>query len=125
MKNHRSMFAGLALASLFASVSLVHAAPSNHEFKPIGTRTENIVKGTRWSTAAVLAAAQEKTALPTTIQRILNAEAKPGEQARSHGDPHISYRVLENGMVEKIDDRYGTQKFFKPKISRINPYINR
>ena len=84
MKIKRSMFAGLALASLFASVSLVYAAPSN-------------------------------------IQRILNAEAKPGEQARSHGDPHISYRVLENGMVEKIDDQYGTRKVFKPRIPRITP----
>ncbi|CAN7212287.1 FixH family protein [Phyllobacterium sp. LjRoot231] len=33
MKNHRSMFAGLALASLFASVSLANAAPSDYEFQ--------------------------------------------------------------------------------------------
>jgi hypothetical protein len=62
---------------------------------------------------SAFAATDKAPEMPSTIVRILSAEAQPGDQARSRNNPNISYRVLGNGTIEMTNAQTGARKYFK------------
>lgn len=55
------------------------------------------------------------------IQRILQGDAKPDDQAQSRTDPNVKFRVLATGTVEKTNARFGTTTYINPApAKRVN-----
>jgi hypothetical protein len=48
------------------------------------------------------------------LDRILQGHGSVGDTAKSVSNPHISYRVLPNGNIEKTNDRYSRVEIVKP-----------
>lgn len=50
----------------------------------------------------------------TPIARITQGHGQPGETATSVSDPDVTFRVLDNGKVERTNSRYGTVSYIDP-----------
>ncbi len=53
-----------------------------------------------------------ETASP--IAKITQGHAAPGDTASSVSDPNVSFRVLDNGKVERTNSRYGSVTILDP-----------
>ncbi|MCQ4633387.1 hypothetical protein GB927_025330 [Shinella sp. CPCC 100929] len=54
-----------------------------------------------------------ETASP--IAKITQGHGNPGESASSTSDPDVSFRVLDNGKVERTNSRYGSVSIIDPQ----------
>lgn len=52
----------------------------------------------------------------TPIARITQGHGEPGETATAASDPDVTFRVLDNGKVERTNRRYGTVSYIDPVI---------
>lgn len=50
----------------------------------------------------------------TPITKMIENHAKPGDKAVSVSNPEVTYRVLENGMVERKNSRFDTTTYIDP-----------
>ncbi|BCH22116.1 hypothetical protein MesoLjLc_18590 [Mesorhizobium sp. L-8-10] len=48
------------------------------------------------------------------IEAIIHGEGRPGDVVVSASDPAVSYRVLENGLIKRSNDRFGTSEVRGP-----------
>ncbi len=48
------------------------------------------------------------------IEALIHGEGKPGDVVVSTSDPAVSYRVLDNGLIKRTDERYGTSEVRGP-----------
>lgn len=48
------------------------------------------------------------------IEAIIHGKGRPGDVVVSASDPAVSYRVLENGLIKRSDDRFGTSEVRGP-----------
>lgn len=48
------------------------------------------------------------------IEAIIHGEGKPGDVVVSTSDPAVSYTVLENGLIKRMNDRYSTMEVRTP-----------
>jgi hypothetical protein len=46
---------------------------------------------------------------------ILQGHGRPGDTAVSTSNPEVSFRVLNNGLVERTNARFGTVSYVDPK----------
>lgn len=53
-----------------------------------------------------------ETASP--IAKITQGHGNPGDAASSVSDPDVSFRVLDNGKVERTNSRYGSVSIIDP-----------
>lgn len=53
-----------------------------------------------------------ETASP--VSKITQGHGTPGETASSASDPNVSFRVLDNGKVERTNSRYGIVSIVDP-----------
>ncbi len=67
---------------------------------------------TQQVTAQPMRESAESTA--KRIEAIIHGEGKPGDVVVSTSDPAVSYRVLENGLIKRTNDRYGTSEVRGP-----------
>lgn len=51
----------------------------------------------------------------SALDKILQGHGQPGETATSSANPDISYRVTENGTIEKVNARFDTVEVVKPR----------
>lgn len=49
------------------------------------------------------------------LNAILQGHGQPGDTAVSRSNPEISFRVLESGLIERKNNRYGTVVYVDPK----------
>jgi hypothetical protein len=49
------------------------------------------------------------------IARITQGHGSPGESATSQSDPNVTFRVLDNGWVERTNSRYGLRSIIDPR----------
>jgi hypothetical protein len=49
------------------------------------------------------------------LNAILQGHGQPGDTATSASNPEVSFRVLENGLIERTNARYGTVAYVNPE----------
>lgn len=49
------------------------------------------------------------------LDSIVQGHAQPGDTYRSASDPDVTFRVLENGKIERANARFGTVSITNPK----------
>jgi len=49
------------------------------------------------------------------ISRITQGHGQPGETATASSDPNVSFRVLDNGWIERSNKKYGTVTITDPR----------
>ncbi len=54
------------------------------------------------------------TATARQIEAIIHGEGKPGDVVRSSSDRAVSYTVLDNGLIKRTNERYGTSEVRGP-----------
>lgn len=54
-----------------------------------------------------------ETASP--IAKITQGHGNPGDTASATSDPDVTFRVLENGKVERTNSRYGIVSYIDPQ----------
>lgn len=51
----------------------------------------------------------------SAITRITQGHGSPGETATSTSDPDVTFRVMDNGRIERTNSRYGIVTYIDPK----------
>ncbi|MEO9614893.1 MAG: hypothetical protein ABJG86_17345 [Nitratireductor sp.] len=73
--------------------------------------------------SASLAFPHQRTADPLTTSAVSNAQrveallqgkGSPGDSVTSVSDPNVTFTVMENGLVERRNDRYDTVQYIRP-----------
>lgn len=54
-----------------------------------------------------------ETASP--IAKITKGHGNPGDTASATSDPDVTFRVLDNGKIERTNSRYGTVSYIDPQ----------
>jgi hypothetical protein len=49
------------------------------------------------------------------IAKIIQGHGNPGDSATSKSDPEVTFRVLDNGWVERTNSRYGSVSIVDPQ----------
>lgn len=49
------------------------------------------------------------------LNAILQGHGQPGDTAISRSNPDVSFRVLDNGLIERTNARYGTVVYVNPE----------
>ncbi|MGE8106482.1 hypothetical protein ACQKP1_22585 [Allorhizobium sp. NPDC080224] len=49
------------------------------------------------------------------ITQITQGHGSPGDSATSQSDPNVTFRVLDNGWVERTNSRYGSRSIIDPR----------
>ncbi|MGH6860657.1 MAG: hypothetical protein ACRECY_10395 [Phyllobacterium sp.] len=52
----------------------------------------------------------------TPIEQLLRGKGKPGQTLRSRDNGDIVYRVLDGGLVEKRNEKYGTRTYLPRRV---------
>lgn len=65
------------------------------------------------SSSAFATSLLSETASP--IAKITQGHGNPGDTASSTSDPDVTFRVLDNGKVERTNSRYGVVSYIDPK----------
>jgi hypothetical protein len=59
------------------------------------------------------------------IAKIIQGHGNPGDSATSKSDPEVTFRVLDNGWVERTNSRYGSVSIVDPQAEYIRNNRNR
>jgi hypothetical protein len=66
------------------------------------------------TTSAYATSLLSETASP--IAKITQGHGNPGDTASSTSDPNVTFRVLDNGKVERTNSRYGIVSYIDPNV---------
>lgn len=59
------------------------------------------------------------------IAKITQGHGNPGDTVTSTSDPDVTFRVLDNGKVERVNRRYGTVSYIDPEFEYRRTYGRR
>jgi hypothetical protein len=100
------------------SASYCPPAATKQRYDEDNTMTIKIATITLLLFAAASASASANRGMNATssvLGSIVQGHGKPGDTARSLSDPDVTFRVLDNGKVERTNERLGTVSITNPK----------